>query len=424
MRSFIFGVALTCLFVWLGARFAAKAAKSDRRFIQVCVLWAFVLFAGLVIWSQYFVFQGEFAFGDGEGYHLAAILALDHFKEGQFFITGEMLRLNYPGYPAYFIAPLYALGGPEPVLVVLAQLILHLHIAIMIYQMTQSIEDRFPAGRYAFFFALFFPDSIAHSLYHLKDVLILWCIVVALLNSVLIVKFGVTWRYLLAVAIAASFLAILRIPSFLLALLAFAVALTERQLTFRNALIAKMLTLGLVAWLFWDLFDVSYAGVEGLMSRDRDQESFFSEAQSPLELVSVVVNSPLRGLRYALTIFQAVFTGGLAVVRRIGEIEYELSLLNVAYPIIAIGALWRWVNIPFTLYGLWVILKTCRRNTKPVLVFSGLLMATMFILGYSARWGLAGMIINCIAWGIGYSRRSRRQERPSALTLWRLRQSV
>jgi len=404
-RGIVAAFALTCFFIWLGLRCAARMENPDRRFGRACVLTAFLLFTGLVIWSQALILQGRFSPGDGEGYHLAGIVALDYFAEREFFITGEMLRLNYAGYPAYFIGPLYALGGRVPILVILAQLILHLHIAVMIYQMTRCVETEYRAARYAFLFALFFPDSIALSLYHLKDVLILWLTTLSLLNSVLITRFGISGRRLLGVALASTFLATLRTSNVLLVLLAFAIALANQETISRyTAAVAKAAVLGLVVWLLSDLISSSYKEVEGLMRSDYYREGVFPEAESPEELISVIGDSPLRGILQGAKVIQAMLTGGYAAVREIREMEFQLSLLNVASPIVSLGALWRYLNLPFTAYGLWVLVSRRRRTASPVLAFSLLVMATMFVLGYGGRWGLPGMVLNSMAWGIGYSR--------------------
>jgi hypothetical protein len=351
------------------------------------------------------ILQGHFQPGDGPGYHYRAITAIAMFSEGTFLITPQMLAINYSGYPAYFIAPIYILGGPSPHLVHLVQLMLHVHVAFMLYRLTDIAMKSSSAPKYVFFFALFFPDSMGLAFYHLKDVLILWCIAVAMLNTTKIIYQGYSQKRLLWVLFACVYLATLRIPYALLTILSIGAAVMEGKFISRKlAWFGKITAVAFLFYLFRDHFEASYDTAAGFMEVDSYRYSAFGEAYSPKELVSVIIRSPLRGFKYILKVFSAFMTGGLAAIREIYDIDLELARLNTSHPFVVLGAAWRFANLPFTLFGLFLILRRFRREFDCVLSISAFLMISMFVIGYSGRWGLPGMMINCIAWGVGYSR--------------------
>lgn len=337
---------------------------------------------------------------------------MQYLDQGTFFITGGMLALNYPGYPAYFMAPIYIAGGAAPPLIHIAQLVLHAHIAMMLYTMVRAVEVKYQSAKYVFFFALFFPDTIALSLYLRKDVLILWCIVVVLMHTTHSIRYGFTLKRALLIGLITSYLAILRMPYALVMLVptCFAVA-DQPAISRRISLFLKVFSVLLIVPLFKSQIESAYIGASALMATETAYgEGRFGYADTPFELLAVLRATPLKGIWYILVVVGAFFFGGFAALRAIRDLFSDIHGLHIAGRIFALGSAWRFINLPFTLFGVWILVRHHRRGMGPLLVFTVLLMIIMFVIGYGGRWGLAGMIINCVAWGIGYARIMKRKQ--------------
>jgi hypothetical protein len=391
-------------FLLLRQSFLKRVPKGDRRFMRRCIFFAFILYLGFFVWVQYFFLQGKLvASGDQVGYHLQAIWSLQYFKQGIFLITGDMIQLNYPGYPAYFLAPIYLLAGNFPVIAEFVQLVLCFHIAIRIYDLTALAVGYGRRAKMAFFFALFFPEVIGFALQLLKDLLILWCIVNLLYYAARMHKYGVRPKDFVSFVILTLYLATLRTPIVSMAVLPGIVYIIQRYRSLNRNIMIILLFIILaipLRGIFVEQLNTKSAIVESASFEER----LFPEASSPLDALVMAVKNPLRSTVYMLRVFKGIFAGGVGPIFILLSLhspeEYEKDYVQGIFD--SFGVTWRLINCPITLLGLWIILRKYRYQFSHILIFTASLMLVLFVSGYGGRWGLPGMIPCSIAWGIGF----------------------
>jgi hypothetical protein len=414
MRTVIAAYCTILLYVWLAKSFIKRAPQKDRRFLTITIILAFGIYFTLIFWVQYFYLKGGFMYGDSSSYHNAALEAINYFKTGKFFITADMVQLNYSGYSSYFLAPIYLLAGDNPLIPKLVQMLLCLHIAIRIYDLLTSALGAGRQAKMAFVFAIFFPEMIGQALYIRKDVLILWCIVNIFYYVTNIFKKGIQPKNVLYFSFLMLYLSVLRLPMAAMVFLACACYLLNRykvphrKLAYLTMLIASVFILRTQV-----LQQIDVIG-QGYMQSKYAEGTLFAGATSLRDVLSTVIGNPIGSAIYAIKVLQGTFAGGLSPIRNLFSHKDDFAGPAVDWIFEGIGAIWRYLNVIVTLSGLWIILRKYKTALLHVLLFSLVLMFILFIVGFSARWGLPEMILCSICWGIGFDLISSKRTKQAA----------
>jgi hypothetical protein len=386
----------------LARSFIRRTPPADRRFLSVCIFLAFAVQLALTLWVQYFYLQGDFLYGDSAAYHYAALDAIDYFKQGDFIITPDMIKMNYSGYSGYFLAPIYLLTGENSLAPKLIQVLLCLHIAIRIYDLLSSVLDRGRQAKMAFFFAVFFPEMIGQALYLRKDVLILWCIVNMFYYTMYIFQKGIQPKNVVCFALIMLYLSILRWPMAIMVFLACACYLLNRYQVPHRKLAYLTMLLVFVLMLKVQLVQQVDAVQQVYMQSVYAEDTLFAGASSAKDVVVTVMRNPVGCAIYAIKVLQGTFAGGLAPIRALFGDKEDFDEFSVDWIFDGVGAIWRYLNIIVTLAGLWIILRKYKTEFLSVLLFSFALMTILFVVGFSGRWGLSQMILCSLCWGIGF----------------------
>ena len=369
---------------------------------MVVLIWIFAasgLYLGILFFVQYFYLKNSFFYGDAFGYHQNAISVIRDFKQGRFLITSKMIG-NGGGYAAYFVAPIYLVGGNIPIMPKLVQALLCLHIAIRIYDLTfLALDDKRPA-KMAFFFAIFFAEMIILAQYLLKDLLALWCVVNLLYYAALLRKSELGVKNLVCFSLFGLYLYSLRIS-----LLAIVVAGCAFHIIgffrLRYRVLATILLILVIFFKLKPVLSQQVVEAESLFLLAPHAKTVFPGASSLGDIVSVTVKNPLPLIFYFTKVFSGVFAVGLAAIRDLFSGNY-IRDYGFGIVVAGFGAIWRFINLPISLFGLYIILKKHRSVFSHILSFSLALMLIMTIIGYNTRWGLPSMILCSICWGVGF----------------------
>lgn len=406
LTPYVFGALVILAFFLLSKNFLREVPPHDKLLIGIFIAAAFLIYTGLFIWVYEFFLKERFLYGDGEGYHEGAIIAIDYFSRWQFTVPQEAMDLTFIGYPAYFIAPIYILGGVEPKLPIMVQLVLCLHIGIMLYKMTALCTGNYKAAKAVLFFSLFFPEVIGLALYLLKDMLILWLIVASLYCAILIREKGFNMRYAVYILLMVIYLHTLRAGySVLTFLVCFVTAALPKTRYMEKKIAYSVASVAVMGGIVFFLFANSPTLTSGYLTQLAEDGYFLQSVnEDASNLASVVIKYPKETIIYILKILQAMLAGGLAGIREILQgYRPEYSERAIGWIFGEIGAVWRFINLPVTMVGLWIVLRRYRKQFMPVLIFSLLLVVIMFFKGYSTRFALPAMMINSISWGIGFA---------------------
>lgn len=410
-QPFFAGAIIVGGFFILARNFLKEVPAQERIFVSRCIFFAFLLYSALFILVYGFYLKGDqFLYGDGEGYHEAAMSALDYFASGQFKITRDMVSLNNTGYSSYFVAPIYIFGGPERTLPIMVHLVLCLHVAIMIYRMTVICTGGYAHARYAFFFSLFFFSAITIALYFLKDVLLLWLIGVALYSTTLIREKGFSLKRILILILTCSYMVTIR-PEYALAVVIVClytlVQFTKRSAPYKKFfyfMLSTIIVIMIWRWALnrWDGFSVD--NIEKNIQEGYLVSSLSEKASYGTNLILLIHEKPWQSMVYLFKTFLHVFSGGLAGFREFfGMYRPEPDKLDIGWIGGQVDAIWRFINFPITFIGLWVILRKYSHRFLPCIVFTIVLIVIIFVHGISTRYALPGMILNSISWGVGFS---------------------
>jgi hypothetical protein len=405
MRTLLTGTGIVILFLLLARSFHHRLPAGERQFVRRWTSFAFLLYAGLFYWTYQTYLHGDFLYGDSEGYHTSALGALSAFADGDYLLQKNPIPVQYVGYPAYFIAPIYAIGGTDQRLPVLLNFVLLLHVAIMLYWMTAGSENGRREARYVYFFALFNPVAISLALYLRKDVLILWLLALMLHQATTMRRNGLRLGPSLVTAGAFLALTILRLPYALMALAAVLVGLSFRVLDtpVKRLLLLPPAVLATVL-LARDPTALVLAGAERYMSSSYYEETVFSAATTPQEAILLALRTPMLGISYAFKVLLGTLSGGFAPIRGLTGWSEYLTLLQIDRIGSGLGALWGMSQLPITVAGLVIVLRRRRAQMAPLLIFTGSLMVILFVIGYGSRWGLPGALLVATCWGVGFRR--------------------
>jgi hypothetical protein len=399
----IFGILIAVIIY--GLLWQKIIAKCSPRYKSLMV---FILIAGTTIylvlyfWIQFVYLDGRQFWGDSDGYHLGAIRSAQMFKHLHFRISPSVAGSNDVGYPAYFLAPIYIISNYHSEIAILFQMILSFHIALRIRDIVFLSIKNERAANMAFTFAFIFPDMLCLAQYIRKDIVILWCIV----N---IFYYATQFRETRKLSIKSIIMIVLftgygfffRGNYLLMATTSSLIFITLRSTSRFWRGLRVISSVVIIIFIYNEINSFLNSKISATQF-DYFKKTTFAGARTPKDIALATIKRPVPSSIYFLKVFQATFVGSLSGIRMfMSPPALVKEHLGIEWIANGISGFWRYPNGIFTFIGLWIILRRYLSQFFHILLFTLSLMLILYSVGYSGRYGLPGMIINSICWGVG-----------------------